>query len=120
MNRMQSSLNQQSVNRNGFNPVQPQRNLKPYILVISISLLIGVGIFFFTKDSNNKVTTPTAPREIPANVTANTEDSSGYYPSPIAKPTPPSLDKNSNLEAETEKLDPKDYSEDFKNLRDQL
>lgn len=125
MNRMQNSefrvqnpLNQQSFSRNGVKPAQPKRNLKLYIWVIIISIIIGIAVFFLTRGSDT-VASPNAPKELPSD-TSSSENDPGYYPSPSSKPTPPPLDENSNLEAEVEKLDPKDYSGDFENLKKQI
>lgn len=116
--RVQNSLNQQSFNRNGVKPVQPKNNLKLYIWVIVVSIIIGIAIFFLTRGADT-VASPNAAREIPSD-TSVSENDPGYYPSPSSKPTPPPLDANSNLEAEVEKLDPKDYSSDFENLKKQI
>lgn len=108
--------------RNSFRPtqpIQPKRNLKLYIWVIVISIIIGIAVFFLTRGADT-VASPNAPREVPSDTSTTSESDSDYYPSSTPKATPPPLDENSDLEAETENLDPKDYSGDFENLKKQI
>lgn len=94
--------------------------IKPVIGVIVISVLVGVGIFLMTKDSKEvKLFSNQVLREVPKEVGEGMSDES-WYPSTAPRPTLPPLNKDSNLVEETEKLEPKDYSEDFKVLRSQI
>ncbi len=82
---------------------------KQIIIVIIAGILIGVGIIIFTQRSSIKKITPQF-------ISSNQEAIS----TPTPKPTLPPLDENSNLEEETNNLTPKDFSQDFMKIREQL
>lgn len=96
--------------------------MRTVVAVIILSVLIGIGIYFLTRNSssNNLFTNPVKKSSITNEAGASGEQSSSWYPSTTPRPTPPPLDKNSNLSEEVEKLDPVDYSGDFKTLREQI
>lgn len=77
---------------------------KNIVIVILISVSLGAGIFFMT---NKK--TPTSP--IISGVTKVTT------PSPSLKPDLPAIDDKSDLKEEVKKLDPEDFTNDYKALR---
>ena len=83
-------------------------NMKIIALVIIISILIGFGIF---KLMDNKM---------PNTQQIDTNYSTNIYPSQTPKPALPPIDASSNLEEEINKLTPQDFSEDYKNLRDEV
>lgn len=96
--------------------------LRTITAVIIISVLIGVGVFFLTKSSstNELFSNPIKKTPTTSEAGASGEQSSSWYPSSTPRPTLPPLDKNSDLGVEVEKLDPVDYSGDFKILREQI
>lgn len=115
------NFNNQQFSKNNFRPTPQKKSFKPYILVIVVSVLIGVGVFVFTQNSKKD----TSPKEIPAEIkteqiSTEEERDSEYYPSSTPRPSLPPLTKNTDLSAETEKNTPRDFSKDFDGLRDQL
>ena len=81
-------------------------NIKYLLMVIIVAVLIGFGIF---KLSVSKVS-PVVVKNLPIEVTS--------VPSP--DPALPPIDKNSDLKKEIDSLTPPSYSEDFKNLREDI
>ena len=75
--------------------------------------MIGLGIFYFMNQKSPGVQTFT-------NKLSNSISKPSPSPIDSPKPTLAPLPANANLELETEKLTPKDYSEDFKMLKDSL
>jgi hypothetical protein len=88
-------------------------NVKTIILVIIISILIGGAIYWFALKPKAAAIT-TQPREVPK----STESMSIPSPSPL--PSQPPIDKNSKLSTEIESQTSPDFSEDYKNLKDQV
>lgn len=84
--------------------------LKSLIIVIIVSILIGVGIFFFTNQPSSSLETPKK----------SFFSLSKPVQTPTPKPTLPPLDENSNLTEELEKTTPPDFSEDIKHLKETL
>lgn len=78
--------------------------MKKIILVIIISILIGLGIVYFTS----------APTSTQSAVTSKQIDQKTTPPTPM--PPLPTLDVNSNLQDELEKTTPPSFSEDIENL----
>ncbi len=97
--------------------------IRTIVAVIVISILIGFGIFYFSKGGSSSAlskTTATFNQQTTSTNSPPVDSTNSYYPSSTPRPTHPPLDKSSDLEAEAEKLDPQDYSTDFENLRDQI
>lgn len=82
-------------------------NLK-ILIVFIVSVFVGLIIFKLT---DNK---------IPHKQQIVTNKNKALDITPTPKPTLPPLNVNSNLEEELEKLTPKDFSEDFKKLREEV
>lgn len=80
-------------------------SIKKIITIIVISIIAGFIIVKFSNNSSPLVRQNVTGSNIP------------NPPSPSTEPTPPPIDTNSNLEEEIDKLEPKDYSEEFSNLR---
>lgn len=116
------NFNNQQFSRNSFRPTPQKRNLKLIIWVIIGGILIGVVIFFLTKGPDKNPVSKNNINEVPTKVSAESSetDSSNYYPSPTPRPTLPPLDSNSNLVEEVDKNEPRDFSKDFDELRDQV
>ncbi len=81
---------------------------KQIIIVVILSVVIGIGVYLYTKESS--ITNP-----ISKFTTSQTDT-----PTPSFTPTPLPLNSTSNLEEELEKLTPRDFSEDFQNLRNSI
>ena len=85
-------------------------SLKTLILVIVASALIGAITFYFTEPTQfNNVVNITKP--IQNNATSSTA---------APKPTLPPLDSTSDLNTETIKTSPEDFSSDFQDLKNNL
>lgn len=80
---------------------------KNKIIIIIALLIILTTIFLMSKAESGKI--------VSSQVSSRNEVV--LTPASIPTPTPIIIDKNSNLEEETEKLTPEDFSEDFKNLK---
>ncbi len=82
-------------------------NLKTLILVIILSVLIGIMIFFFISlhSSNGSILSTALP-------------SKRLTPTP--EPTLPPLTPNSNLSEELNKISVPNFEEDFKNLKEEV
>lgn len=76
--------------------------------ILIIVVLIGVGAFvLMSRSSGDKIVSPT-PSLTPSST-----------PSPTPTPIPIIIDQNTDLETETEGLAPKDFSGDFKLLKEE-
>jgi hypothetical protein len=89
--------------------------IKNLILVVIGGVIIGLGIFFGEKalKGNSDIAVVRHQKNV-----AESEYSS--TPVPTSKPTPEPLNESSNLGEEINKLTPPDFSEDFKELKDQV
>lgn len=101
-------------------------NLKNILLVIIVSILIGVGIFYGMKLLSPSQSSNISPL-IKLNPFRKTEtaptasaDPRVVYPSPTPKPSLEPINESSNLEEEINKLTPKNYSEDFTELKEEI
>lgn len=89
-------------------------NSKTIILVIILSIIIGTGIFLLDQVLNKKNS------PLIQSAFTVTDITKKATPSPTPKPTLQPLTESSNLEEELNKLNPSDYQEEFKNLKNSL
>lgn len=86
-------------------------NLKNLLLVVTGGVLIGIALVWIGKWGNSKnITQPNIVRQ------DSREEKSEIFQS-TPEPTQPPINENSNLEEEINNLAPKNYSEEFNNLR---
>jgi hypothetical protein len=86
-------------------------NIKSIVFVIFISLIVGVGIYYFTTPKNKTLTNST-PKEVPL----TTE----ITPSPSPLPSEPPIDKSTDLQAEIKNQVAPDFSPDYKKLKEEV
>lgn len=89
-------------------------NFKTIIIITSVSIVIGVGIFLITQKSSGIA----APAFQSSNQTKGISVSASPTSSPL--PTWEPVSKNSNLSKEAEKIEIPSYTEDFKNLKSEV
>lgn len=89
-------------------------NKKTIILVIILSILIGIGIFVVDRLLNNK-----GGSGLIKNATTISNVIS-KPPAPTPKPTLLPITPESNLTVEVDTLNPSDYSEEFKKLKEEV
>lgn len=87
-------------------------NKKTVLLVIILSVLIGIGIFFVDRLLNNKEGGLIKSTQSISNLVSKPS------PTPTPKPTLPPITSESNLQQEVDNLIPSDYAEEFKKLKE--
>lgn len=93
--------------------IQNNMNIKFVSLIVVVSLLIGAGIFFLSRNDDSEATSE-------SDETENQVSNIKLSPSPSPTPTPKPIDKTTDLKAEMENLTVPDFSNDYVRLKEEV
>lgn len=89
-------------------------NLKVIFIVVCVSVLIGLAIFYLMENKTLNISKEVVQKNSNGTKTSPTATTQATPKIPVL------LDQKTDLKKEINKSEPTDYSQDFKNIKDQL